>query len=181
VYDGGQSEEATMKTDFRTTAILLFTLLLTSQSASAATTSGSTALALAALVGAQSPVLSGHDKSVLARLFDGHTNVPFPANKQISVQVDDIDCSAGDVDVTMHSCTLTFGAKTANLTGRKAHELYATMVEAGVPSEGAAGRVHESLSHLMCTIDPHEIAQQGGGGADCTFDTIAAPAGKSKP
>jgi hypothetical protein len=44
----------------------------------------------------------------------------------------------------------------------KAHELYATMAEAGVPSEGSAGAVHESLSHLVCTINPHEIAQKGG-------------------
>ncbi len=156
--------------NFKATAILLFTLPLTSHSASAATTSGSSALALAAVVGAHSPVLTMYNKHVLARLFDGYTNVPFPANKKISVEADDIDCTAGDVDITEHSCKLTFGAKTANLTGRKAHELYATMVEAGVPSEGTAGRLHESLSHLVCTINPHEIAQKGGGGADCSFD-----------
>jgi hypothetical protein len=82
-----------MKSDFRAAAVLLLTLLLTSQSASAATTSGSTALALAALVGAQSPALSRDDKSVLARLLDGDANVRFPDNKQISVQTDAIDCT----------------------------------------------------------------------------------------
>ncbi len=156
--------------DFKATAILLFTLLLTSHSASAANTSGSSALALAALVGAHSPVLTMYNKHVLARLFDGHTNVPFPANKKISVEADAIDCTAGNVDIAAHRCKLTFGAKTISLGGREAHELYATMVEAAVPSEGAAGTLHESLSHLVCTINPHEIAQKGGGGADCSFD-----------
>ncbi len=165
--------------EFNAAAILLFSLLLTSHSASAATASGSSALALAALVGAHSPILSRHDKRVLARLFDGHTNVLFPGSK--NVEADAIDCTAGNVDITAHSCKLTFGDKTANLRGRKAHELYATMVEAGVPSEGAAGRLHESLSHLVCTINPHVIAQKGGGGADCTFDAPASPAAKSNP
>ena len=161
------------------TPILLFALLLTSQSALAVTTTGSSALAFASLVGVQSPVLSRHEKGVLARLLGGHADVAFPANKQISVKADDIVCNAGDVDITAHSCKLTFGAKTANLTGDKAHELYATMVEVGVPSEGSAGAVHESLSHLVCTINPHEIAQKSGSGADCMFDAQASPAAKS--
>jgi hypothetical protein len=163
------------------TPILLFALLLTSQSALAATTTGSSALALASLVGVQSPVLSRHDKSVLARLLGGHADVAFPVNKQISVKADDIVCNAGDIDITAHSCKLTFGAKTANLTGDKAHELYATMAEVGVPSEGSAGAVHESLSHLVCTINPHEIALKSGSGADCMFDAQASPAAKSNP
>ncbi len=107
----------------KATAILLFTLLLTSLNASAATT-GSNALALAALVGPHSPVVGRHDKRVLARLFDGHTNVLFPSSK--NVEADAIDCIAGNVDITAHSCKLTFGSKTAKVSGRKAHELYAT-------------------------------------------------------
>jgi hypothetical protein len=46
------------------------------------------------------------------------------------------------------------------------------MVEVGISSEGAAGTLHETVSHLVCTISPHEIAQKAGGGADCTFDTL---------
>jgi len=173
-YDG----HVAMKT---AAPILFFTLLLTNQSAIAATTTGSSALALASLVGVQSPVLNRHDKSVLTRLLGGHADVAFPANKQISVKADNLVCNAGKVDITAHSCKLTFGSKTADLTGDKAHELYATMAEAGVPSEGSAGAVHESLSHLVCTINPHEIAQKGGGGADCTFDAQTSPAAKSNP
>ncbi len=53
-----------MKTsDLRRTAILLFPLLLVSQSASAATAAGSSALALASLVAAHSPLLSRHEKN----------------------------------------------------------------------------------------------------------------------
>jgi hypothetical protein len=42
-----------------------------------------------------------------------------------------------------------------------AHELYATLVETGAPSDGAAGTIHESISHLLCTIDPNAIRQVG--------------------
>jgi hypothetical protein len=52
------------------------------------------------------------------------------------------------------------------------------MVEGGISSEGAAGTLHETVSHLVCTISPHEIAQKAGGGADCTFDTLGSPAAK---
>jgi hypothetical protein len=165
----------------RAIAIFVFILLLTDQSASAATSTGSGALALAALTALHSPISSLYHKSVLERLLDGDSNVAFPANQKISVAADAIVCNAGDVDITAHSCKLTFGAKTANLTGRKAHELYATMAEAGVSSQGSPGTIYESLSHLVCTIDPHEVAQKGGGGANCTFDAGAAPVGKSNP
>ena len=47
------------------------------------------------------------------------------------------------------------------------------MVEAGVASDGAAGTIHESVSHLLCTIDPNAIKQKDGSGADCKFDTGA--------
>ena len=166
---------------FRAMEILVFILLLTSQSASAATSSGASALALAALLAVHSPISSLYHKRVLERLLDGDSDVAFPANQKISVAADAIVCNAGDVDITAHSCKLTFGAKTANLTGRKAHELYATMAEAGLLSQGSPGMMYESLSHLVCTIDPHEIAQKGGGGANCTFDAGAVPIGKSNP
>ena len=156
--------------NLKRTAILLFPLLLASQNASAATANGPGALALAALVAAHSPLLGWHEKHALARLLDGHSNVAFPANKKISIKADSVVCRASNVDITSRSCKLTFGAKSANLTGRKAHELYATIAEVGVPSDGAAGSIFESLSHLVCTIDPHEIAQKAGGGANCTFD-----------
>jgi hypothetical protein len=42
---------------------------------------------------------------------------------------------------------------------------------AGIPADGAAGSVFESLSKLTCTLDPAEIKQKAGGGADCSFET----------
>ena len=163
---------------FKGTAILLSTLLLTSHGASAATASGSGALALTALVGAHAPGLIRHDRRTLEQLLEGHASVPFPANRKISVEAGAIDCTAGNVDITAHACKFTFGAETVHIGGRKAHELYATMVEVGISSEGAAGTLHETVSHLVCTISPHEIAQKAGGGADCTFDTLGSPAAK---
>ncbi len=166
-------------TDSRWTAILLSFLLLASQSASAASVSGSSALALASVVAEHSTELTLYHKSIMARLFDGEFDVPFSRNKKISIEADTIICRAGNVDITARSCRLTFGAARTDLTGRKAHELYATIAEAGISSEGSAGTMYEGLSHLVCTINPHEIAQKGGGGADCTFDSGASPGAKS--
>jgi hypothetical protein len=45
------------------------------------------------------------------------------------------------------------------------------MAAAGIPSEGAAGSSIESASKLRCTIDPNEIMQKAGGGAQCSFQT----------
>ena len=91
---------------FRAMEILVFILLLTSQSASAATSSGASALALAALLAVHSPISSLYHKRVLERLLDGDSNVAFPANQKISVAADAIVCNAGDVDITAHSCKL---------------------------------------------------------------------------
>ena len=102
-------------------------------------------------------------------LFYGVLTPPPPPEK-IVVKADNIVCRASNVDITEHSCALTFGHRTVNLKGRGAHELYATIDEVGVPPDGAAGSVFESLSNLNCTIDPNEIAQKAGGGASCTFD-----------
>ena len=117
--------------------------------------------------------MTGRDKLLIRRLFNGHYYQLRGDTKVISVEANAIVCSIGNVDITSHSCKLTFGGKTINLTGDAAYQLYATMSQAGVPSEGSAGEVHESLSHLVCTINPLEIAKRNGAGADCTFDAAA--------
>ena len=150
-------------------AAILFFPLLASQSASAATATGSSALALAFLVAEASPFSSPAEKQVMAYLFGGRLD-NVPANEKISVKADSIVCRASNVDITSRSCELTFDSVKVNLTGREAHELYATIVESGVNPEGGAGSSFTSLSDVECTIDPHEIAQRAGGGADCTFD-----------
>ena len=80
-------------------------------------------------------------------------------------------CRVSNVDITSRSCELTFGSRKRTLTGREANEVGATAAAAGVPSEGAAGSSIESISKLRCTIDPNEIMQKAGGGANCIFET----------
>jgi hypothetical protein len=151
----------------KTIAVAVFFLvLLASQSVSTSAVAGSGDLALAAVVAEHSPLLSPDDKQALARVFAGDLNLP---DKTILVRADAIVCKAGNVDISSRSCELTFGANKVERTGRKAHELFATFLEVGVPSEGAAGHSYASLSQLICTINLHDIKERGGGGANCKF------------
>jgi hypothetical protein len=147
-------------------------LLLAAPPASAAPASaaGGSALALAALVGAHSPSLNAHQKQVLARMLDGNLNVAYPTTQKIVVKADKVSCRASNVDISARSCDLEFGSATRRLAGRAAHELYATLVESGVRSDGAAGSVFEILTALACTADPSVVKQRAGSGVDCTFD-----------
>ena len=119
---------------------------------------GPTGLALAAVIAQHSPAVRAFDKRVIARLFRGNTRFGFTPNTKISVDADSVVCRVSNVDITSRSCELTFGAG-------------ATAAAAGVPSEGAAGSSIESISKLRCTIDPNEIMQKAGGGANCSFET----------
>jgi hypothetical protein len=154
-------------------ALLAFLLVANQAAAASMTANGSSALALAALVAPHGRTLGVVDRVALARLFSGRTNFGYPANRKIMVSADAIDCRVSNVDITERSCELTFTTSKRTLKGREAHELYATLVEAGVPSDGAAGTIHESISHLLCTIDPNAIKQKDGSGAECKFDTGA--------
>ena len=149
--------------------LLLAVLLVAPGPALAETIDGSGALALAALVGQNSPLVTPGAKAALAKMLDGETKASFPAGQTITVQVDKLTCKASNVDITLHSCELVFGTRTAKLTGRAAHELYATLAEVGVPSDGAAGSSYEAVTKLTCTIDPNEVKQMTGGGAHCDY------------
>jgi hypothetical protein len=152
-----------------TRAILLcLPLLLVSQLARAADTAGHSALALAGVVAEHVPTLPASDKSAMAALFDGR-DPPYPAGKKISIKADAVTCFAGDVSINTFSCDLKFGNSTITVTGRKGNEIYATLIEAGVPGSGAAGKIYEAVTQLDCTIDPNEVEQSGGGGASCSF------------
>lgn len=154
----------------RKSPLVLFLLLLASGHASAATAAGPGALALAALVGEHSPLLPPRARTELGRLLDGRTRFPYPAHSKIDVRADSVVCRASDVDITLHTCELTFGKRKVSLNGRAAHALYATVAEVGVKPDGAAGSIYESLARLACTVDPHTVAEKAGGGADCTFN-----------
>jgi hypothetical protein len=138
--------------------------------AQAASAGGPAALALAGVIAAHSPVLGFSDRRAVRRLFDGHSSIPFPPNRKISVKADSVLCRESDVDITARRCDLVFGAHKRHFTGRAANEVFATLAAAGVASEGAAGSIIESVKNLVCTLDPNEIKQRAGGGADCMFD-----------
>jgi hypothetical protein len=152
-----------------TLALLGSFVLAGAGSADAATVTGSAALALAAVVAPSSSLLTAAEKHTVAMLFDGNTNGPYKAN--IAVTADKIVCRTSNVDLTARSCELTFGKTVKTLKGRAANEVYATEALAGVPSDGAAGSIFESLSKLACTLDPKAIADKDGSGAACSFET----------
>ena len=64
--------------------IILLCMFVAGGTASAATVSGSSALALASLVAANSRLLAQQDRSVLARMFAGYLNFRFPPDRKIA-------------------------------------------------------------------------------------------------
>jgi hypothetical protein len=167
--EGFRTEAAQMKK----LIIPAFVLTVVQSTALAApgTASGPSALALAAVIAQHSPAVRAFDKRVIARLFRGDTRFGFTPNTKISVDADTVVCRVSNVDITSRRCELSFGARKRTLTGREANEIGATAAAAGIPSEGAAGSSIESISKLRCTIDPNEIMQKAGGGAQCSFET----------
>ena len=151
------------------TFVLLGSFMLAGATgAEAASVTGSAALALAGVVAPASSQLTAAEKRAVAMLFAGSASVPYP--KTIAVKADKIVCRTSNVDLTARSCELTFGKTVKRINGRAANEVYATEALAGVPSDGAAGSIFESLSKLSCTLDPKAIAGKDGSGATCTFD-----------
>ncbi|HKD26568.1 MAG TPA: hypothetical protein VKC66_11780 [Xanthobacteraceae bacterium] len=140
-------------------------------SAASGNASGPAALALAAVVTSHSSVLGSFDRRAMARLFGGNSRISFPPNRKISVTADSVVCRTSNVDITSRTCELAFGAAKRALKGREANELFATLAAAGVASEGTAGSLIEGVTKLTCTVDPHEIRQKEGGGAQCAFET----------
>jgi len=149
-------------------AISLLTATASTASAAPATASGPAALALAGVVALYSPLLTADEREAVSAFFVGQSGVRYA--KKISVTADKIVCRVSNVDITARSCELTFKGAKQTITGRRASEIFATEAMAGVP-DSAAGSVSESLSKLTCTLDPAEIRQKAGGGANCSFDT----------
>jgi hypothetical protein len=138
-------------------------------SAAAQNVSGPMALALAAVVAQHSPLVDAANKRIIASLFAGDSKVVVPAGKTISVMADSIVCRISNVEITARSCELTFGSAKRNLKGREANEIYATLAAAGVPSDGAAGSIFESVMKLSCALDPAAIKKADGSGAMCEY------------
>lgn len=143
--------------------------LLASTAASAGAIDGNGALSLAALVAQSSPLVKPADKQTLLKLLNAQKYGG--GEGRVAVAAHSLVCKVGDVDITLHACDLVFaGDKKVALSGRAAHELYATLAEIGVPSDGAAGTLIEGVSNLSCEIDPAGVKKQDGGGARCTYD-----------
>jgi hypothetical protein len=147
---------------------LAIALILAAGSARAQSVEGYGALALGAIVASNSPLLSAGQKAVLAQLFEGDGASVTSAGK-IDVAADAIVCRAGNIDITAFACDLTIGAEKTHLMGRSANELFATLAEIGVQEDGAAGTIYRSVYKLHCTIDPNEVSQRSGIGADCAY------------
>jgi hypothetical protein len=156
-----------MKPGLAILTLSLFTAGITAAAAAPTTVSGSVALALAGVVAPYSP-LPAAEKKAVAAFFAGNTDVSYA--KKITVTADKIVCRTSNVDITARSCELTFKGSTRTVKGREANEIFATEVMAGVPSDGAAGSIFESLSKLSCTLDPKALKDKAGAGADCSFE-----------
>jgi hypothetical protein len=156
-----------MKPGLAILTLSLFTAGITAAAAAPTTVSGSVALALAGVVAPYSP-LPAAEKKAVAAFFAGNTDVSYA--KKITVTADKIVCRTSNVDITARSCELTFKGKTRTVKGREANEIFASEVMAGVPSDGAAGSIFESLSKLSCTLDPKALKDKAGAGADCSFE-----------
>jgi hypothetical protein len=150
-------------------AVSIVAAAASSASAAPATANGPAALALAGVVALYSPLLTADEREAVSAFFVGQTGVRYA--KKISVTADKITCKVSNVDITARSCELTFKGAKQTITGRRASEIFATEAMAGVPADGAAGSMSESISKLNCMLDPAEIKQKAGGGAACTFET----------
>lgn len=155
----------------RPLAVLALTLAASPAAGGQASTkiSGPYALALAGVVAERDPALSPAERQIVARLFAGGANAPYPAGRSLTVAADKIVCRVSDVQIIARSCQLTFGAKLVDLTGPAANALFATLAAAGVPSDGAAGSIFEAVGALSCKLTPSVILANGGGGADCVY------------
>ena len=150
------------------TALAIAMTLTGIAAAQAGSVTGQAALALAGVVAPASHLLSTAEKEAVAMLFAANNSIPY--KKKIVVTADKIVCRVSNVDITARSCELTFGKKVKTINGHAANEVYATEAMAGIPSDGAAGKIFESLSKLKCTLDPKAIAQNDGSGADCSYE-----------
>jgi hypothetical protein len=150
-----------------TVLFLLAAFGLTPAAAAPVSVSGSTALAVAAVIAAHSPLLSAYERRAIAGLFDGHAK----AGKKLSVTAESIICRVSNVEITARSCEITFEKGKRTLKGREANEVNATLTAAGAVAQGAAGSMIQTVTKLGCTLDPNVIKDNSGGGADCSFAT----------
>jgi hypothetical protein len=92
-----------------------------------------------------------------------------PASRRIKTSADRIRCRMGDVDTTLHDCTLTFGHREITRAGRTGQLLLATLQQNGAQSDGAAGTIYYTVTDISCLVDATRVEMHEGVGATCTF------------
>jgi hypothetical protein len=147
---------------------VLASALLLAGAAQAGTMSGGSALTFAALVGQYSPTLTLAQKHILLRFLGGQTSF-LSSNATFSFHVDEVHCQHGDIDLTKHSCKITYGAHVTALNGEEGANILANMDMAGVMGDGAAGTFHYDIKNVVCTIKVGEIKSPDGGGVSCSY------------
>lgn len=132
--------------------------------ASGGVSQGSAALMLASLIAPYAPDLDAKRRVALTVLGDNGASI----FERIELKAADIACRTSNVTIGAYGCDLKFANGATNaLKGRKAHELYATLLENGIPVDGAAGSIQAHVKELKCVIEPRVLAQNAGGGAYC--------------
>ena len=121
---------------------LLAAFGLTPAAAAPVSVTGSTALAVAAVIAPYSPLLSAHEKRAIAGLFDGNAR----AGNKLTVTAESIICRVSNVDITARSCEMTFDKGTRTLKGREANEVNATLSRGG-RYRGRRGRLDDPNRH----------------------------------
>ncbi len=149
-------------------AIALAAGVLLAGGANAATMSGNAALSFAALVGHYSPALTIGQKHILLHFLAGQTSF-VSSNATITFHVDEVHCQLGDVDLTRHSCKITYGSANTTLNGEEGAAILANMAQAGVMGDGAAGTIHFDAKNITCTLKVGEIKSPDGGGVSCSY------------
>lgn len=136
--------------------------------AQAADLGPSAQFALATLLARYSPLLDPEQKQVVAQLATGQN----AGANAIVITASEIKCRASNVDLTSRGCTIRYDKQNVQLAGLEANELLATMLEAGVPPDPAAGTTYVGVSHLECTLVPSTLAARDGRGRgiQCSFD-----------
>lgn len=132
-------------------------------------TQGLDALALAELVGEQSPTLTKPEITLLQGFLDGRAGTARTKGQKVRVTAKSVICKSSDVDLTERQCELMFGTERVAVRGRQAEALNATLALIGLPEQGAAGSIYYGLSALDCTVDADAVARRDGSGAKCQF------------
>lgn len=146
----------------------MLSLMVLAAEASGPLVSGGQALALGTIVAPYAQSLSPAQVGRLNDLLNQRPVVARP-RETLVVRLDQVQCRGSNVDISAFECTLVAGKKSKAVSGRLAHEIIATLAEAGVEADAGAGSVYWRVKALSCTIRPADVLARDGGGAECRY------------